>query len=387
MQKLLDHMRWFDPFARFGLLAWSAVEIHSSGLQMSLLTVAMFATVLFLIILDIGRLRLKIVRRHPAVFSVISIILCLAILAVKRFDVIQVYYFFLLDDIFKMHAEKTRNWLIFGHFDGFIAVEIYVIFIIEQKSFRQNFFSVFVLLSSYAILLFVFAVIHYYKWDRDQLKTLNSRLIEYSFQERDYLVANERSHISQELHDSLGHSLMATLMNVRYLKAIQGKSPDESRKQIDEIENLLKECVENLRGSVYSLKELDENISLREEVERIIHEFDNLGLVKIRLDYDDKIDESPNPIKSILYKTIREGITNSIQHGNASAVQISIQLTGDQIELILKDNGSGCEDILKSYGLNGIVDRIREVGGEVWFTSAKNKGFFTKALLPGGNEK
>jgi signal transduction histidine kinase len=53
--------------------------------------------------------------------------------------------------------------------------------------------------------------------------------------------------------------------------------------------------------------------------------------------------------------------------------------------MIIKDNGSGCEDIKKSYGLNGIVDRVKEVGGEVWFISRKGKGFTIKTLLPGGN--
>lgn len=380
-------MRWFDPVARFGLLVWAWVKIYSSYQPVSLLPMYLITVILLLILLDIGRLRLQIVRKFPAVFSIISSILCLSILAFKRIDMIQIYYFFLLDEIFKLQGEKERNCLIIGHFVGFMVVEIYAIFIMEQQDFSQNYDSVFVLLGTYAILLFIFAVIHYYKRDRDQLKVLNSKLIEYSFQERDYLIANERSHISQELHDSLGHFLMAALMNIRYLKAIQDASPDEKRKQISEIERLLKECVENLRGSVYNLKELDENISLREEVEHIIHEFDDLGLVTIRFDYDDMIDKFPNPVKAVLYKTIREGITNSIQHGNATSVQISIRYANERVELLIKDNGFGCSDIRKSYGLNGIMDRIKEISGEVWFSSTKNKGFLIKAYLPGGNEK
>lgn len=86
---------------------------------------------------------------------------------------------------------------------------------------------------------------------------------------------------------------MAALMNVRYLKAIQEKSPEERSRQIDELEGMLKECVENLRGSVYNLKELDENISLQGEVRHIIDKFDELGLVKIHLDSDDKIENAP----------------------------------------------------------------------------------------------
>ena len=379
MQKILDYIKWFDPVARFCLLVWAAISTYRQG-------TLLFVIVLLLILLDIGRRWLQIIRRYPTIFSIISIVLCMLILADNRNDMIQVYYFFLLDEIFEMPHGKLQNSLITFHFAGFITAECYAIYIIEHQNFGQNFYTMFILLGAYAFLLLIFAVIHYYKWDRDKLKVLNTKLIEYSFQEREYLVANERSHISQELHDSMGHSLMAALMNVRYLKAIKDKSPEEKNRQIDELEELLKECVANLRGSVYNLKELDENINLREEVERITNKFNNLGLIKIRMDIDDKTDKAPSPVKNVLYKTIREGITNSIKHGNATSIQIHIHYVSNQIELILKDNGSGCAKIHKSLGLNGIIDRIKKINGEVWFTSVRNKGFTIKVLLPGGNE-
>ena len=227
-------------------------------------------------------------------------------------------------------------------------------------------------------------MIHYLRREQDRLKVLNANLIEYSFEEREYLIAKERGNISQELHDSIGHSLMAVLMNVHYLKAIQNKSEDERKKQIDEIEELLKECVSNLRESVYNLKELDETICLKDEIDRVVKKFGELALTSIRLNYDSRVEEAPNYIKAVLFKTIREGITNSIRHGNADSITISIRYMEEQIEMIVKDNGSGCADICKSYGLNGIVDRVKKVNGEVWFTSEKNKGFTIKTLLPGG---
>lgn len=375
-------MKWFNPVARFALLIWAAISACQPSPNLFILSI-----VLLLTLLDFGRLHIETICLHPSISSVLSIILCVTLLAVKRVDMIQVYYFFLLHDIFTTQNRKLQTRLLIVHFTCFMVAECYAVYIAEHRNFSQNLYIVFILLGVYALLLYIFSVIHYFKWDRDKLKALNGRLIEYSFQEREYLVANERSHISQELHDSLGHSLMAALMNVRYLKAIQEKSPEERSRQIDELEGMLKECVENLRGSVYNLKELDENISLQGEVRHIIDKFDELGLVKIHLDSDDKIENAPNPVKSVLYKTIREGITNSIRHGNATSIRISIRYAGDRIELLIQDNGSGCADIQKSYGLNGIENRIEEVGGEVWFTGGKNKGFFVKALLPGGNNE
>lgn len=385
LQKILD-IKWFEPVARFILLVWSAVHVSIVYRQSSLLFVLLFAIVFLLILLDIGRLCLQFVRRHPASFSILSIALCVLFLTIKRADIIQIYYFFLLDEIFNLRKGKVPKAMIAIHFAGFMGAECYAIYVTEHEIFRWDFSGIFVVFACYAVILLIFAWIHYFKWERERLKVLNANLIEYSFQEREYLLAKERGNISQELHDSLGHSLMAVLMNVRYLKAIQGKSQEEKDKQLAEIENLLKECVTDLRSSVYSLRELDETINLREEIEHIIRKFDELGLVEIRLDYDSEADKAPGHVKAVIHKAIREGITNSIRHGNASSVQISIHCEEGRMELIIKDNGSGCADIHKSFGLNGIMERVKESGGEIWFTSAKNKGFTIRALLPGGHK-
>ena len=385
MQKLFNILRWVDPAARFTLLAVMTAEIVMDVSRNPFNRGILFFCLTVLIIVDIGRLLIPAVQRRPVVFFILSMSVCLLICLDKKSDLIQIYYFFLMGEIFHTQQGKKLKALIAAHFSGFVAVWYCAQLAREQKGPEQYVQAFLLLTAIYALILFIFASIHYFKREQERLKVLNTDLIEYSFEEREYLIAKERGSISQELHDSLGHSLMATLMNVRYLKAIQNKSEDERKKQLAEIEDLLKECVSNLRNSVYSLKELDENINLKDEIERVIQKFRDLELVDISLEYSAQVESAPNYIKTVLFKTIREGITNSIRHGNASSIQISILCIDQSIEMIIKDNGSGCEDIKKSYGLNGIVDRVKEVGGEVWFISRKGKGFTIKTLLPGGN--
>lgn len=385
MQKILAVFKWFSIAVRFVLLIWAAIWTFPHFGANVPLSVLALAAILLLIFSDVGRRFIPIVRKHPVFRCVMAIVLCVALLAMKKADIIQVYYFFLLDDIFNMGSGKTQKSLIAVHGAGFFGVSI-VRLVLQDRGTQQCLKDILLLIACYGLVLFIFAVVHYFKAEQARLKVLNGDLIAYSFEEREYLLAKERSRISQELHDSIGHSLMAVLMNVRYLKAIQTKSQEEKDRQIDEIEELLKECVSNLRSSVCSLRELDETIDLQKEIGRIIDKFDQLGLVKINLSYDDEVNAFTGRVKSVLFKTIREGITNSIRHGGATFVQISIRRLEKQVELIVKDNGSGCADIRKSFGLNGIVERVRETGGEVWFLSAKNKGFTIKALLPGGDK-
>lgn len=386
MRRILKIFKWVDPAARLTLLAVTAAEGIMLCTGNPYRAGALLFCIAVLILLDVGRFVIPAVKSHPTAFSLISISLCLLLSLNREFNAIQIYYFFLMGDIFHAQSGKRLKALIATHYAGFIAFWCFARLLGEHND-ERDYVHLFLLLSAvYAVILFISAVIHYLKQEQERLKVLNANLIEYSFEEREYLIAKERGNISQELHDSIGHSLMAVLMNVRYLKAIQSRSEEERQKQIEEIEILLKECVSNLRESVDSLRKLDESICLKDEIDRVIQKFGELALINIRLNYDSRAESAPNQIKMVLFKTIREGITNSIRHGNAGSIQISIRCMDEHIEMVMKDNGSGCAEIHPSYGLDGITERVNEVGGEVSFSSEKNKGFTMKALLPGGIE-
>lgn len=316
----------------------------------------------------------------------IQILLCTIILFYVGDSFIQMYYFFLLDYIFNEESGK-RKWLVSIHFVAIISAEMLRMLTSGNRRISECIESIAYLSIIYGIVLFVFLIIHYFKDEQFRLQRLNTDMIAYSFEERKYLIEKERSDISQELHDTIGHSLMAVLLNVRYLKAIADKPQEEKNIQINEIEKLLTECVASLRSSVTNLRELEENINLKEEIDRVIHKFDHLGYIKIKLDYDDTVDKASKNSKAAIYKTIQEGITNSIRHGNASKIYIIINMSYQKIQLIIQDNGLGCTYIHKSYGLKGIEERFQKLSGEVTFTSTKNKGFTIQAVFPERKEK
>lgn len=382
MQKFLNYFKRIDPIARFILLAGAAIELTADAAG-NVLHPVLLLPVFALIVLEAATLLHKNIRRSFPLICV-QIGLTIPLMLIKPHDFIMIYFFFLLDDIFNMPGSKTKNSLLWVHFACFLAEEGALYFLIRHSSPKEGLNGLFTILLIYFTVFIIFLLIHYFKSERDRLKALNAGLIDYSFQEREFLINKERAAISQELHDTLGHSLMAILMNIRYLKAMPRQSEDNI-KQIREIEDLTQEAVGNLRSCVYNLRELDKNLDLHAEVDRIIRRFEELGIVSILFDYDGNAEDIPGPVKSALYKAIREGITNSIRHGDATKIQISIKNQDGSIKLVLSDNGLGCADIQKSFGLTGILDRAHELNGEAYFFSEKNKGFTIKVVLPGGS--
>jgi signal transduction histidine kinase len=281
-----------------------------------------------------------------------------------------------MDDIFDITEFKDRIRFILFHFCGWFF------YLTIHKWGFNNIYSIVYYVLAYILIFIVFSCIHNYRYERDKLKILNSNLIEYSFKEREYLISEERTRISQELHDSIGHSLMALSMNIRYLKALEDK--DKIKNEVYEIDKLVKESIQTLRSTVYNLKELDEKIDLKEEIKRISKKFNDLGIVTIKFNCENYISFLSNKIENILLTTIKESITNSLKHGNPSIIDISIEIIDDRLQLKIKDNGEGCKYIKKSNGLNGITERVKNIKGEVVFFSSINGGFTIEVLIPGG---
>lgn len=285
-----------------------------------------------------------------------------------------------MDDIFNDIVDyKTRYKLIFAHFLGsFIKFLRYTISM-NNTTLNIRLQTILLYIVIYILILGVFIIVHINKDEKNRLKILNSKLIEYSFKERDYLISEERMRISQELHDSLGHILMALSMNVKYVKAIKDRKDIDE--ELNEIDSLVQESIKTLRLTVYSLKELESNFNLREEIKAIISKFNSLNMIKINFDYTAEAEKAASNIKLALLTTIKEGITNSIKHGNASEINISIDIKNSDIYFILKDNGTGCKNINKSTGLNGIADRFLKLGGKVDFSGIENEGFTIEAII------
>ena len=78
--------------------------------------------------------------------------------------------------------------------------------------------------------------------------------------------------------------------------------------------------------------------------------------------------------KNMLYRVLKELLTNMTKYSNASFVTIVFEQKGTHVFIKYKDNGVGC-DLVKRNGLVNAENRINSVGGTITFDSEPNKGF------------
>ncbi len=214
------------------------------------------------------------------------------------------------------------------------------------------------------------------------LTAYNEKLAEYSRRVEELTRTAERSRVAQELHDTLGHSLMALSMNLEYAEKIYDSKPDEVKKVIIKAREISKKGVSDLRDAVHTLRDERREKGLRESIHELTDNFCRLEKVDIRFAMDSKLEDTDPDIKNCIYKTVLEGLTNGLRHGNATFFEISANMAGDVAKLSIKDNGCGCGVVIESFGLNGISQRVSALGGVVRYGNCNEGGFQIEAEIP-----
>ena len=215
-----------------------------------------------------------------------------------------------------------------------------------------------------------------------KLQLANIRLNQYTLEVEALTTTKERTRVSQELHDSLGHYLMALSMHLEFAKKICETKPEKVKELIIKSEDIAKSSISSLREIVDLLKEEREIEDFYGSIYKLINNFHLITDINITFNADKNLDTLSPIIKSSIYKTIQEAITNSIRHGKASEINIEISSNNKNINLIIKNNGIGCYKLVKSNGLNGIEDRVKLLNGFVKYSSINNLGFNINISIP-----
>jgi len=188
----------------------------------------------------------------------------------------------------------------------------------------------------------------------------------------------ERRKFARELHDSVGQHLAAMKMAISVL---QTKFPSDTT---------LQDCI----------KLLDDSISETRTISHLLHPplLDEAGLtsasrwfvegfgkrsgIDVQLDIQDGAARLPEATELVLFRVLQESLTNVHRHSGAKRADVSLQTTGNQVILRVRDYGNGMPAAVAQslredgsgggVGLAGMAERIREIGGKLEINSSES---------------
>lgn len=213
----------------------------------------------------------------------------------------------------------------------------------------------------------------------EKLRLQNRDLLEKQDYEISNATLNERNRIAREIHDTVGHLLSSSILQIGALLAI---CKEESTKEsLTNIKNTLSSGMDSIRSSIHNIHE--DSLDLQSKLEELVH---NFTFCKTVFSYHVNHDFPMKAKYSILF-IVKEALSNVMKHSNATLVSITVSELPGLYQIIIHDNGTqnaqtGSHDS-SGIGLQSMIERVDTLGGN-FYTDARD-GFKIFISLPKEN--
>ena len=214
---------------------------------------------------------------------------------------------------------------------------------------------------------------------KKNLRDLNLRMEQWSRDQERLTILRERSRMSKEIHDTLGHTLTAISVQLGAAGMLVEHSPQEALSKITNARGLAREGLDNVRNTLSLMDE--ELLQFEDSLMDIVKKAQSSMGLRI-LPQIEARGKLPIKVQTLLLSALKEGITNGVRHGGASAFVFRLLCSEGRILFYLEDNGTGSETVTRGYGLTFMEKQAEECGGRLEAYTMKEAGFVLKLQIP-----
>jgi signal transduction histidine kinase len=207
---------------------------------------------------------------------------------------------------------------------------------------------------------------------RHELQLLSSRLVDAQ--------ETERRSISRELHDEVGQSLGALLVDLGRLPA----SAPEAREQIERMKSVAERTFQSVRNIALLLRpSMLDDLGLAAALEWQGREVSRNSQIEVDVQPGNLSEDLPDEYKICIYRFVQEALHNAVRHSAARAATVTVEQSPGRIVVQVKDNGSGFDSKrTRGIGLLGMEERVKRLGGNFTVNAAPGQGTAVTAELP-----
>ena len=168
----------------------------------------------------------------------------------------------------------------------------------------------------------------------------------------------ERERIARDLHDLLGHSLSSIVLKAELASKLMARGQiDDAREQLQELENISRESLQQVRHSVTGYR----HQGLTVEIQRLT---DKLRAQGFAVNIEGELPVLQGVRETTLVLALTELVTNVMRHSSGDAVGMYFSSDSSVYEVVVEDNGSARE-IKPGNGLKGLEERLHLIGGRM----------------------
>ncbi|MFG2575618.1 sensor histidine kinase [Streptomyces sp. NPDC048481] len=182
----------------------------------------------------------------------------------------------------------------------------------------------------------------------------------------------ERHRVARELHDEVGQTLTAVLLQ---LKRVADRAPEVLREELGQAQEATRAGLDEIRRIARRLRPgvLDE-LGLLSALRSLAAEFTTHGLT-VRHELRTGLPALTEETELVLYRVAQEALTNTARHSGADRAELRLRPAGDGVELLVRDNGAGLGARAgEGAGIRGMRERALLIGAVLTVSSRADGG-------------
>ena len=211
---------------------------------------------------------------------------------------------------------------------------------------------------------------------RQELERLSRRLVD--AQEA------ERRSISRELHDEVGQTLGALLVDIGHLSNLLPAEDRITQEQIGRIKKAAETAVKSIRDIALLLRPpMLDDLGLVPALEWQARETSRRGEMEVEVHAEELKGDLPDEVKVGIYRLVQEALQNAATHAHAKNATVLLKRERNSVVVEIIDDGKGFQpERTRGMGILGMEERVRQLGGELAIRSTPGKGTAVHSELP-----
>lgn len=195
---------------------------------------------------------------------------------------------------------------------------------------------------------------------------------------------DERRRVAQELHDEIGQSLTAVVLQLdRLSRAVPGSLRDE----LVEGREAARESLEEVRQIAQRLRpEALDELGLRSALAALAERISEQGGLRVMHRLDGRLPRLSPEAELVIYRIAQEGLTNVLRHARASEALLILRGDAEGVTLEVADDGCGLDGIHPGAGIQGMRERALLVGATLAIRTRQEGGAELRLDVPAETE-
>ncbi len=197
----------------------------------------------------------------------------------------------------------------------------------------------------------------------------------------------ERGHIAREIHDELGQILSRLKLDLSWLKKRLSEGPRQLIEKTEKMSGLVDTTIRTVQRISSELRPgVLDYLGLPAAIEWQVKEFKEQTGTECSAVISHEVAVEDQGISIAVFRIFQETLTNVMRHSKATRVDVVLAKEDNCLLLEVRDNGTGIDDEKvsshESFGLMGMRERARFLGGEVTIGGIPGKGTTVKLSIP-----